>query len=159
MRYALLLLVVLAGCAPDIVDTVDYTPALPEDIPDIYRDGAFSIKGLLANKDQYENKSVIVRGIVSFKYECPPCPRGVLCEPCTNDHIYLGDPIENITDNLPLFEHEIVVNIFKDRETYDSLKIGQEIVINVTVSGRGTGGVAARNGLFIYNNLISMHPI
>ena len=155
MRYAPLLLsaLLLAGCSPVHDDTVEYVSVPRESIPDLYPDGSFSIQGFLKNRTQYENQTVRIKGIVSFIYECPRCPRGAFCKPCAGNHIILGDPLENITDYNYHSENKMPVNFVGEREFYSSLKVGQELTIEVGYTTT-RGGVTSRYGLFVYPGII-----
>ena len=148
MLFGIFVLIFVAGCITEREERLEYTPIPIEQISNQYSDGSFSIKGFLAVKDQYENQSVNIRGIVKYKYKCPPCPKGALCKMCANDYIVLADPIKNIT-----IENEIPINFFKDREIYQSLKLGEELAINVKYNSENLGGVGSKNGYFIYNSL------
>lgn len=135
--FGLLALVFLAGCSIG-KEQLRYNVVSAKQIPDQYPDGTFSVKGFLAVKDQYENQSVNLRGIVVYKSECPPCPKDAMCEPCSPPVISLADPVKNITE-----EHEITISFFSQESTaeinrrnmgyMENLKLGQEVTINVKV--------------------------
>jgi len=141
-------LIIVAGCRFEREDRLEYSPVATEQIPDKYPDNSFSVRGFLAVKDQYENQSVNIRGIVKYKYACPPCPKGVLCKMCANDYILLADPVKNITES-----NEIVINFFKGKEIYQTLELGEEITLNVRYNSENQGGAGSKNGYFVYSSL------
>ena len=146
--FWILVILFIAGCNTEREERLNYTAIPYEQIPYQYEDGTFSIKGFLAVKDKYENQSVNIRGIINYIYECPPCPKGMLCKGCSNNYIQLADPVKNIT-----VENKIPLNFFKDSEIYQSLKLGEEIKINMKYNLVGEGGVVGKNGYFVYNSL------
>src|SRR3989344_8634614 len=96
--FLVVVFIFVVGCSTiEREERLNYTPLPIEQIPTQYTDNAFSINGFLAVKDQYDNQSINIRGIITYKYKCPPCPKGALCKTCANDYIVLADPIENIT--------------------------------------------------------------
>ena len=137
MFLGILVLLFVIGCSTFI-----------EQVPDQYTDNSFSIKGFLAVKDNYENESINLRGIVESKGECPLCPKGHLCEPCFDDYIVLVDSTNDVT-----IEGQIWINFFKDKEIFQNLKLGEKIIINVKYNSKSQGGMFNNNGYFAYNSL------
>jgi len=133
------------GITPDLPVEENTLIANPQ--PDQNED-IFSISSFLAVKDKYENKSVNIKGIVKYKYECPECPKDAFCKPCANDYIILDDELVDSPSKT-----EIFVNFFKDEEVYKNLQLEKEIVINVTYNSENLGGAGSINGYFVYNAL------
>ena len=155
--------VLIIGCSVQKERLIDYNARSLADIPDVYPDGSFSVGGFLDNRFDYDNESVIIRGIVTYKYVCPSCPKGALCIGCINKYILFVDPLENITyENQwdyfrqPRFQtHRVSINFFKDDEVYDDIVLGEELRINVSYTTQITGveGVRGERGYFVYNSL------
>lgn len=147
MLILILAITFIFGCSKETEGQLNPDYVSIEQIPIRYQDGSFSVKGFLQNKGQYENKSINILGIVDFKYKCPQCPRGALCKPCVPTHINLADTTSNITS-----ENRIIINFFKDDDIYYNLKLGEEIIVNVTYSSI-PNGVYNKYGFFVYNSL------
>lgn len=138
-------------------ERLEYTPFLIEQIPNQYPDNSFSIKGFLAVKEQYDNQFVNIRGIIKNKYICGTCPKGAPCKKCES-YIVLADPLINITA-----ENELLIDFFKDEEIYQTLKLGEIIVMNVKYNSENLRPVyhfeyqlqevAEKNGYFVYNSI------
>lgn len=109
----------------------------------------FSVNDFIKVKDQYENQYVDIKGIINYKYECPPCPKGYLCKPCANPNIALADQKGSLDA-----KSNIIINFFKDEEVYQNLSLGEKITVNIKYNAENLGGASNMNGYFVYNEFI-----
>ena len=120
-------------------------------IPDQYEWSSYSVKGFLNNKETLKNAlhDMVIEGYVTSKYTCPPCPKGALCKPCVPDYITLSDFNLNLNNldygknnenyhKINEFINKDTAGIFGfDKQSFNSLKIGDKISILVDVTSEG----------------------
>ncbi len=50
-----------------------------------------------------------LKGYVTYRYECPPCPAGALCKPCMSDNIVFSDKKGKIKNYSALGEESVII--------------------------------------------------
>ena len=92
---------------------------------------------------------------MTYKYECPPCPRGARCEMCQPPHITLADlPNEKLPEKTIRVDFEInELNISSLFSAYESIRMGKPVILNVTYGSEGF--VRNSNDYFSFNSLLS----
>lgn len=121
-----------------------------------YEDGSFSVYGLRKAMAENLDKDTKVRGYVVEVYECPPCPKGAQCEPCTQPHFWIADKKHDTR------EKALMVVGFPEKhpKTNKPLKFQQGELL--TISGNfakvSDTGFRASDGLLVYTEHEVVEP-
>ena len=65
-----------------------------------YMDGSWSVDDLFLRPDLKPGMSIRVTAYVVDVYQCPPCPKPLVCKPCSPDVVTLGDTPERDGNSL-----------------------------------------------------------
>lgn len=117
--------------------------------PASYQDGTLSVYGLRQELSGYLDKAVSVKGIVVDVYECPTCPKGAACRPCSRPHFWLGDSKDTPKD------HALIVADLPEkpnRKKQREIVTGARLVVTGRFAKRSNTGFAASDGLLIYED-------
>ncbi len=155
---SLLLAVTAAGCqsnnpfesptAPDAAPAgpparVDLPPSVQLEgsmPPETHTDGKMRIDGLLARREKYFGQTILVRGYLVEKYECPK-----EATRCVRNHGYLADTPAGGDKKL------LIVNMTDD--VRDALKVGEPYEVKGTFARRSDEGFVSSTGLLIYDSI------
>lgn len=113
-----------------------------EHSPEAYSDGSLSLFGVRKSIESKLGQEVIIRAHVVDVYQCPPCPKGMACKPCSEPHFWIADR--------PNVERDKALMVVDLPEKKPKVEVGKRYLFSGTFSKSSASGFKASDGLLVY---------
>lgn len=113
-----------------------------EHSPEAYSDGSLSVFGVRKSAESKLGQEVTIRAHVVDVYQCPPCPKGMACKPCSEPHFWIADR--------PNVDRDKALMVVDLPEKKPAVEVGKRYLFVGTFSKSSASGFKASDGLLVY---------
>jgi hypothetical protein len=119
--------------------------------PKLYPDQTLSVYGLRKDMKGFNNKTVRVKAFLLDVYNCPKCPKGAQCKPCSAPHFWVSDRKNGSKDKA------LMVTDYPEKHptTHRKLKFEQGVryIITGLFTKRSGTGFSNADGLLVFRDI------